>query len=154
MPKGKKVCPECGIESGVRTSTCGCGHRFSFKQSSAPEEPHKKPVQTVQTEYVERLPQSPRLYSSVSCPLIQTPAGKCPIRPEGFLKKDWPNGPASNESIETWALKVFSSGNYLPDAVLYWIHEFWDMNLNFGKEYKRVREIVLKTLCGSQQETL
>jgi len=106
----------------------------------------------VEQTIVERPAQSPRLFSSISCPLVQTPAGRCPTKPQGFIKKDWPDGPATTEAVESWALKVFSSGNYLPDAVIYWIHEFWDMNLNYGEEYKRVKSIVLRTLCGSQQE--
>jgi len=154
MPKGKKTCPECGVDSGVRTSTCGCVHRFSSKQSSNDDTKKKtaeeQVVQKSASNEVERPVVSPKLFSSISCPLIQTPAGRCPIKPQGFSSDDWPNGPASDEVVESWALKVFSSGNYLPDAVVYWIHEFWDMNLNHGSEYKRIKELTIKTLCGNQ----
>ena len=29
MPRGKKICPECKKENGVRTFTCECGFDFS-----------------------------------------------------------------------------------------------------------------------------
>lgn len=156
MPKGKKTCPECGIDSGVRTSTCGCGHRFSFRQSSTDDSQKKeeKVIEQSCNKEVEKPVSNPRLFSSISCPLIQTPSGRCPIKPQGFSSNNWPEGPASDEVVESWAFKVFSSGNYIPDAVIYWIHEFWDMNLNYGVDYKRVKKIVIKTLCGNQQESL
>ena len=33
MPKGRKVCPDCGDEHGVRTKECSCGFKFKFKPS-------------------------------------------------------------------------------------------------------------------------
>ena len=117
-----------------------------------------KDPQKTDLEDQKALPRNPLLLSkilgsSISRPLIQTPAGRCPIKPQGFTR-NWPDGPASEESIAEWSLKVFSSGNYLPDAVVYWIHEFWDMNLNNGADYKRVKSIVLKTLCGNSDDGL
>lgn len=160
MPKGKKICPDCGIENGVRTSICRCGHRFLSKKEAIENKPNlnvdtKDTTCSLVSEHDVDRPKFNRVFSSsISCPLIQTPAGRCPIKPRGFSRNDWPDGAASDESIEDWALKVFSSGNYLPDAVVYWIHEFWDMNLDYGSEYKRVKRIVLKTLCGEDQEIL
>lgn len=29
MPRGKKICPSCSTECGVRTSICKCSHNFS-----------------------------------------------------------------------------------------------------------------------------
>lgn len=161
MPKGKKLCPECGIANGVRTSICGCGHRFSSKKedvaSSKKEEVKAnthadlKSDTTCEVDVLKRPLPSSRFFSSISCPLIQTPAGRCPVKPKGFSNKEWADGQASNEVIEEWALKAFSTGNYLPDAVVYWMHEFWNMNSNHGLEYNRVKEIVLKTLCGDSK---
>lgn len=160
MPKGKKICPGCGIENGVRTSICRCGHRFLSKKEATEDKP--RPAldsfdikHSSSSDEEAQRPNVSRVFSSsISCPLIQTPAGRCPIRPQGFSRNDWPDGPAPDDVIESWAVKVFSSGNYLPDAVVYWIHEFWDMNLNYGSEYKRVKRIVLRTLCGEDKEIL
>ena len=35
MGKGKKTCPECSAELGVRTKICSCGHEFAFKHTGA-----------------------------------------------------------------------------------------------------------------------
>lgn len=157
MPRGKKTCPDCGIENGVRTSICGCGHRFSSNASK--EKVSTQPVSNTFISSVEKIDDFEDIrtvlsnrtaFSTISRPLIQTPAGSCSIKPKGFFKKDWPDGPATEEAIVEWSLKVFSSGNYSPEAVIYWMHEFWDMNLNFGAEYKRVKSIVIKTLYGNQ----
>ena len=32
MPKGKKSCPECNTETGVRSYECECGYRFPMKK--------------------------------------------------------------------------------------------------------------------------
>ena len=45
MPVGKKKCPECDAELGVRKQVCDCGHVFVFKQKeqeSKPPKPKKK----------------------------------------------------------------------------------------------------------------
>jgi len=163
MPKGKKTCPSCGIENGARTSVCGCGHHFSKEakkphvinetaKALAQHDPSPATVVNFSQDCLRPLNSSRFFSSTISCPLIHTPAGHCPVKPQGFTRKNWPEGPASEDCISAWALKVFSSDNLLPEAVVYWIHEFWDMNLNGGVEYRRVKDIVIKTLCGSSYQ--
>lgn len=37
MPRGKKICPECGAPTGPRTTVCQCGHHFQFAEGKAPK---------------------------------------------------------------------------------------------------------------------
>lgn len=151
MPKGKKTCPDCGIETGVRTSVCKCGHRFAASKSvesskSAVESSKQKTDSTLANIVEEKNTFFVKNYSnSISNPIIQTPCGKCPYKPNGY-KDGWFLKP-TNQDIQEWAIKVYSSGNFLPQAVVYWMHEFWDINgPNLGQEYREAKEIVLKTL--------
>ncbi len=32
MARGRKICPECSVNVGVRTHVCECGHKFVIKQ--------------------------------------------------------------------------------------------------------------------------
>ena len=42
MPKGKKICDNCGLAVGVRTRQCPeCGHKFSFAVKSKESKRHK-----------------------------------------------------------------------------------------------------------------
>jgi hypothetical protein len=45
MPKGKKICPQCQAELGVRTKVCECGHEFVIK-SSKQGRAHGPPIKT------------------------------------------------------------------------------------------------------------
>ncbi len=43
MPKGKKTCPECSLELGVRTRICpGCGFDFSSRKKEKPSTEKKE----------------------------------------------------------------------------------------------------------------
>lgn len=150
MPKGKKICPLCGNENGVRTANCQCGHRFAIKEQVVKEKPAS--IEASSNVVLKEEKKSPPLKVNVSCPIIQTPAGRCPYKPEGYVK-GWTDGVASDQVVIDWALKVFSHGNYLPQAIVYWAHQFWDINgPNIGEDYNRVRSIIVKLLCVNQEE--
>jgi hypothetical protein len=155
MPKGKKTCPECGLETGARATECQCGHQFSRpikndskKVESTSPSPTPSPSQT---------PPAPSIKSSIQSPLIYGPAGKCPCKPEGY-EKDWPNGKASEEVVVDWIFRVLnynSSKNYSPRAIIYWAGQFWDINgPNMGEDYKRVRSIIVNTLVVDETAKL
>lgn len=135
MPKGKKECPECNAITGARASSCECGHQFG----SATKEKKLSTSSTIGNSYSF-------VSTSISNPIISTPQGKCPHFPRNYSKTDFN---PTNEDIINWADKVYNSGNYSPDAVVYWIREFWDINgPNLAEEHKRVKEIVLNHLKG------
>jgi hypothetical protein len=46
MPRGKKICPACSTECGIRTVTCKCNHTFSFSAKKGNGDKKKK------TEYI------------------------------------------------------------------------------------------------------
>ena len=81
---------------------------------------------------------------------VFVPAGDCPVNPVGF-KKGWPNGAASDEVIQNWAVAVFNygGGRYAIDAVVYWAREFWDIN---SDEFRRVRDLILRALHTQQPD--
>lgn len=84
---------------------------------------------------------------------IVVPAGEPPVRPQGYKDK-WPDGPASDEVVQNWAMDVYNSGNgrYAVDAVIYFARYFWDIT---GKEYRtRIRELIEKTLRPSRPDEL
>jgi hypothetical protein len=148
MPKGKKTCPKCGLETGARARDCQCGHQFSspakVEQNSAPAPtptptPTPTPIVAQETKSVK---------SSLQFPPVYAAAGKCPITPEGY-KKGWPDGPASEETVVSWIHNVLNSSkkNYTPNAIVYWSGQFWDINgPNCGEDHKRVRSIIINTL--------
>jgi hypothetical protein len=150
MPKGKRTCPICGKETGVRIKICDCGHQFLNKPKVEKESATDtfvvdKPI--ADQAIVER---PARVGGSIANPVIFAPDGRCPCKPEGY-RSGWPDGPASEEVITEWAYRAFDSGGikrYTPHAILYWSYQFWDIN---EKDYKRVRTIILKTLCTPEE---
>lgn len=86
---------------------------------------------------------------------IFVPTGDCPFKPEGY-KSGWPDGPATDEAVQKWAIRVFVSGNYHPNAVVYWARDFWNMNdvseVNgvkvYGAEWKRIRGLIHNALAS------
>jgi len=43
MPRGKKICPECSLELGIRKAICNCGYTFPIKAKKiAVKKPKKK----------------------------------------------------------------------------------------------------------------
>lgn len=160
MPKGKKTCPKCGLETGARAKDCQCGHQFSsLAVKSTPKvKITSTPTPTPTPTKVESAstPGDISLKSSIQSPLIYGPAGNCPVKPEGY-KKGWPDGPASNEIIVDWIYQVLNSSkkNYTPHAIIYWAHQFWDINgPNCGEEYKRVRSVIVDTLVKDENAKL
>jgi len=79
---------------------------------------------------------------------VSTPAGECPVKPKGYKDK-WPDGPASDEVVQDWAVDVYNhgQGRYAIDAVIYFARYFWDIN---GQEYPRIRDRIVKTLQPSR----
>jgi hypothetical protein len=79
---------------------------------------------------------------------IIAPAGECPVKPRGYKDK-WPDGPASDEVVQTWATDVYNhgEGRYAIGAVLYFARYFWDIN---GQEYRRIRELIVNALQPSR----
>lgn len=78
---------------------------------------------------------------------ITTPAGLPPVKPAGYKQKNWPNGPASDEVVQNWALEVYHSDDerYRVDAVIYWARYFWDIN---GPEFPRIKTLI-EEVCKS-----
>lgn len=135
MPKGKKECPKCKTITGARASSCECGHQFGC----ATKEKKLALSSTIGNCYTA-------VSGSISNPVISTPQGRCPYSPKNYSQTEFN---PTDEDITNWADKVYNSGNYAPEAVAYWIHEFWDINgPNLAKEYKRVKELVLNHLRG------
>lgn len=91
-------------------------------------------------------PRPQRFYSGGA--KIATPAGPCPIKPKGY-KENWPDGPASDEVVQNWAMDVYNygEGKYAIDAVIYFARHFWDIN---GQEYRRIRDLIVTTLRPSR----
>ena len=179
MPKGKKSCPKCNLELGVRVQKCDCGHEFSKTISPVPasDQPMtiepldkriaesvgnvrdliskaerrvsdpvpKKASEPRRTVIVEPV-RTPRFYSGGG--KIATPAGECPVKPKGY-KENWPDGPASDEVVQNWAIDVdaFGEGRYAVDAVIYFARYFWNIN---GPEYHRIRELIICALQPSR----
>lgn len=56
MPRGKKICPECSTEQGVRTFVCQCGYDFSAakekREKAAAEEKKAKTQSKEKTAHV------------------------------------------------------------------------------------------------------
>lgn len=82
---------------------------------------------------------------------IVAPAGPCPCIPKGY-RRDWPEGPASDDVIQNWAVDVYNYGQnrYSWEAVVYWARAFWDIN---STEYNRVRNLVITALAPQQSAT-
>lgn len=150
-----KVCGQCKKQCGPRTQVCSCG--FSFGKAKSQSDTNEKPIvqkalaDPPKTEVVRAT--SPSLKSSVF-KKISTPAGKCPVVPEGF-KRDWSEGQASDECISNWAINAYQlfDGRMTIEAVTYYARQFWDYN---SKEYQnRVLGLIYQTLRPqSSQEPL
>lgn len=73
---------------------------------------------------------------------IYTPAGDCPVRPEGFKSIAWESGPASEEVIQRWCVRVYNAAPerfiYHPHAITYFAQFYWQK-----EDLKRVKKIIL-----------
>jgi len=155
MPKGKKVCPECKKELGVRSQSCDCGYSF---QKSFPSKVVEKPKVEIVARPVssevkpkdnpEEVFGTPNIVPQPKATVfgkILTPAGACPIK----LKKA--GDVYTDEEIVDWAFRVKEhNSRYAVDAVVYWIREICDIN---SPEYHRVKGIILEALSPYGQTT-
>jgi hypothetical protein len=157
-----KTCPACQKQVGVRTKQCECGHTFSsstpaVQAGSAPmslEQALKDSVATVKSIVadVEQRQAPPASKSSIPAPsprktsivydnnhggVIAVPAGACPVKPKG----------SGDDEIAEWTVDVYSSGRYMPEAVVYFARQFWDIN---GKDFPRIKGIILKALSPGE----
>lgn len=157
-----KTCPACNKQVGPRTKKCECGHTFiestpAVGAATAPmslDRALKDSLASAKTVVAEvearqgSAPVKPSIptptprktsfqYNSSNAShggVIAVPAGACPFKPKG----------SSDEEIEAWAVEVFHSGRYAPEAVVYWAREFWDIN---GKDFPRIKKTILKALA-------
>jgi hypothetical protein len=149
MPKGKKVCPECKTEVGVRLTICpSCNHAFQkavkaappVKVEKAPEVKEAESEQVFGTTDIVPQPSKGAVFGK-----IITPAGACPIK----LKKA--GEIYTDEEVVDWAFRVKEhNSRYAVDAVVYWIREICDIN---SPEYHRVKGVVLDALNPYGQRT-
>ena len=164
----QKICPACKKGNGPRTKNCECGHVFiadraipaSDKMMTLPLKPKptitetivsKAPVESKQP--VESKPattQKPvvsRLVNRSGARIIVAPSGPCPLKPKGY-KDRWPDGPASDEVVSSWAVDVYNSNTRIAlDAVVYWARNFWDIN---GKDFARIVSLVHQAISTGQ----
>jgi hypothetical protein len=149
-----KVCGQCKKQCGPRTQVCSCG--FSFGSPKDQSDIKEKPViQNSSAELAKPKIVRPDTSSKPSVfQKIGTPAGKCPVVPEGY-KRDWPDGQASDDCISNWAINTYQlfNGRMTIEAVVYYARQFWDYN---GPEYRnRVLGLIHQTLRPqSSQEPL
>lgn len=169
MPRGKKTCPTCNKEHGPRTHKCECGYEF-FKATGvvAPNEPmvlakeHQETignvkdiianvearkssppvVPTPRPTAIADVPQNPQVSYRHGGRRISTPAGACPVKPRGYKSDKWEE-PFTDKTVKDWAEEVYHSGSYLPEAVVYFARNFWDIN---GADFNRVRSLILEAL--------
>lgn len=85
---------------------------------------------------------------------ISAPAGNCPVTPKGFRQDGWPDGGASEEVIQNWAIEVYNRGNgtYSVNAIIYWARFFWPKEFwaKDDTEYRRVLNLIVKALRPEQ----
>lgn len=154
MPKGKKVCPECKAEVGVRLTICSsCNHAFQKAVKAEPPVKVEKTEKTVQSS-VDEEPESEQVFGTTNIVpqpkasvygKIVVPAGACPIK----LKKAGET--YTDEEVINWAYRVKEhNSRYAVDAVVYWIREICDIN---SPEYHRVKGIILEALSPYGQTT-
>lgn len=152
-----KICGKCSKQVGPRTQVCSCGYSFISKNVEIAKPVAKISIEGKKVaEKSNSKPADPVVKSSSNFSVfgkIAVPAGKCPILPEGY-KKNWPDGPASDECVVNWATNVacLHDGRLTTEAVLYYAREFWDVN---SKEYReRVHQLIFGALNPLSSEEL
>lgn len=154
MPKGKKSCPKCGLQQGIRVRECECGHNFmggvpalETKMELAAvstDVPIASNISSIKPTESTTSVAPKRKFACSSSRLIVAPAGPCPIKPRGY-KERWPDGPASDDVVTSWAEQVFNySDRYSVEAVVYWARSFWDIN---SKEFVRISGLIYQAIA-------
>jgi hypothetical protein len=168
-----KICSKCGKGSGPRTKKCECGHEFiavekttaviaikndkmtldlldkqinesvgainNIEKSTIPVKSYQRVASKTVTSPI--LPPTPKV--SFLNGRVIAPAGLCPYAPVGY-KKGWPEGPASDEVVQNWAIEIYNRDyRYSWEAVIYWARYFWDVH---SDEFNRIRSLIMKTL--------
>lgn len=175
MPKGKKICPKCNSEHGVRTKLCECGHSFdttivaASNQSMVLEPLDKRIAESVGSvkSLLSKIGQRPSTQDSFEDDeileevleeadtrrtMFQFGGGGQVAAPAGpcpftpkGYKKGWPDGPASDEVIQNWANDVYNSG-----GGKYAVRAVVYWSRHFwditGPERKRVKSLIIETL--------
>lgn len=150
----KKTCPACQNQLGPRSKTCPCGHVFiteNIEEKTKSEPLQQDSVKKITITSVLQEKNPPKRYVSITRGTILAPAGECPIKPKGY-KQGWPEGPATDEVVQNWAMDVFNyaEGRFSSEAVVYWARNFWDIN---GAEFRRIRSLIFEILSPETPES-
>jgi hypothetical protein len=134
MPKGKKTCPKCKAENGLRTQKCVCGHEFSKSVSLPNVASETVPIEKNISDVNK---------SSFSRRIIYAPVGDCPVKPKGYKNNKFEDS-WTDEVVRNWAMDVYNfCGSYRPEAVIYFARFFWDIN---GPDFEKIRGLIVETL--------
>jgi hypothetical protein len=132
MPKGKKICPACKAELGVRVQVCTCSYSFQKKDPPPKSEEKLIPKPEVKLEI-----QDPKIKATVFGKIL-TPSGACPIKIKNTGR------PATDEEIVDWAFQVMEhNSRYSFEVPIYWLRDIVDIN---SQEYHRIKGIVLEAI--------
>lgn len=138
-----KICQQCKKQVGPRTQNCECGYSFA-KSEKKPKENLAKSISTeIEVKQIDQVSTASTKGSVFA--KIATPAGRCPIVPEGY-NKGWPDGPATDNAVVNWAINVsrLFDGRMTVEAVVYYARQFWEIN---GSEYReRILDLIKMTL--------
>lgn len=96
--------------------------------------------------------------------LTYVPAGDCPYKPEGYNRVTMYNydEQVPDEIVKNWAIRVYNSGDFHPNAVIYWAREFWNINdlqetngvRILGERWRRIRGLIFSALCPSDHNSV
>lgn len=128
-----KTCDKCNKQVGPRTQTCSCGFVFEkTKSQPVKEKLVEEPKKSTEVQPVNSGKSTAKMLVFAK---IGTPAGKCPLAPEGF-KKGWPDGEATEECVQNWAINAYQlfDGRMTVEAVEYYARQFWEIN---SPEYQK-----------------
>lgn len=154
---GRKQCKHCGAIVGVRTSICACGQTFEKAKAAIPASTEKMEIKEL-SKKVPNFNEPEEIIESRKVSYTKsgkkrttwTPSGDCPVKPRGYNKE---NFQFTDEIIEEWAKETYDSGDYLPEAVVYFARYFWNIN---SPEFDKVESVIRKALptCQISEEEL
>ena len=141
-PLEKRIAESVNAAKDIISKVEGRPSKASILPTDIPDSPRR-------TTIADDAPEAPAVRQPVrhfggARTVISTPAGACPVKPQGY-KDGWPEGPASDEVVQAWAVDLYNhgEGRYAVEAVIYWARTYWDIN---GPEYRRVRDLIVKAL--------